>query len=201
MYGYVDHKDQVAKRLRRIEGQVRGLQQMIEEDRYCIDILTQISAATKALQAVAVELMGADGEGGLMGSYVLGLRGDRPDAGRGRRRQGRAPGELSRIEGIRVPAGFCVTTDAFRRIMADAPSIDEQLDRLSRLSPDDREAIRTLSARSAGPSKGSPSPTIWRRRSPARSPGSASTPPTPSGPARRRRTCRRPPSPASRTRT
>jgi DNA-binding FrmR family transcriptional regulator len=58
MYGYVDHKDQVAKRLRRIEGQVRGLQQMIEEDRYCIDILTQISAATKALQAVAVELMG-----------------------------------------------------------------------------------------------------------------------------------------------
>ena len=55
-------------------------------------------------------------------------------------------GELSRIEGIRVPAGFCVTADAFRRIMADAPSIDERLDRLSRLSPDDREAIRTLSA-------------------------------------------------------
>jgi DNA-binding FrmR family transcriptional regulator len=58
MYGYIEHKDQVAKRLRRIEGQVRGLQQMIEDDRYCIDILTQISAATKALQAVAVELMG-----------------------------------------------------------------------------------------------------------------------------------------------
>jgi rifampicin phosphotransferase len=55
-------------------------------------------------------------------------------------------GELSRIEGVRVPAGFCVTTDAFRRIMADAPSIDERLDRLSLLSPDDREAIRTLSA-------------------------------------------------------
>ncbi len=55
-------------------------------------------------------------------------------------------GELSRIEGIRVPAGFCVTTDAFRRIMAEAPSIDERLDRLSRLDPDDREAIRTLSA-------------------------------------------------------
>ncbi|MYZ35429.1 rifamycin-inactivating phosphotransferase [Streptomyces sp. MnatMP-M17] len=53
-------------------------------------------------------------------------------------------GGLSRIEGIRVPAGFCVTTDAFRRIMAEAPSID---DRLSRLNPDDREAIRTLSAR------------------------------------------------------
>src|SRR5437868_10760475 len=55
-------------------------------------------------------------------------------------------GELSRIEGIRVPAGFCVTTDAFRRIMAEAPSIDERLDRLSRLNPDDREPIRTLSA-------------------------------------------------------
>ena len=55
-------------------------------------------------------------------------------------------GGLSRIEGIRVPAGFCVTTDAFRRIMAEAPSIDDRLDQLSRLNPDDREAIRTLSA-------------------------------------------------------
>jgi len=58
-------------------------------------------------------------------------------------------GELSRIEGIRVPAGFCVTTDAFQRIMAEAPSIPsihDRLDRLSRLTPDDREAIRALSA-------------------------------------------------------
>src|SRR5438477_5228148 len=55
-------------------------------------------------------------------------------------------GELSRIEGICVPAGFCVTTDAFRRIMAEAPSIDDRLDRLSRLKADDREAIRALSA-------------------------------------------------------
>ncbi len=58
-------------------------------------------------------------------------------------------GELSRLEGIRVPAGFCVTTDAFQRIMALAPSIpslDNRLDRLSRLKPDDREAIRALSA-------------------------------------------------------
>ena len=55
-------------------------------------------------------------------------------------------GELSRIEGIHVPAGFCVTTDAFRRIMAEAPSIDDRLDRLAHLNPDDREAIRTLSA-------------------------------------------------------
>ncbi|HEY8322942.1 MAG TPA: rifamycin-inactivating phosphotransferase [Ktedonobacterales bacterium] len=55
-------------------------------------------------------------------------------------------GELSRIEGLHVPAGFCVTTDAFQRIMAEAPSIDDRLDRLSRLKPDDREAIRALSA-------------------------------------------------------
>lgn len=55
-------------------------------------------------------------------------------------------GGLSRIEGIRVPGGFCVTTDAFRRIMAEAPSIDDRLDQLSRLNPDDREGIRTLSA-------------------------------------------------------
>jgi len=55
-------------------------------------------------------------------------------------------GELSRIEGIRVPPGFCVTTDAFLRIMAQAPSIDDQLDRLSCLNPNDRDAIRTLSA-------------------------------------------------------
>jgi rifampicin phosphotransferase len=52
-------------------------------------------------------------------------------------------GGLSRIDGIRVPPGFCVTTDAFARIMAEAPSIDDQL---SRLNPDDREAVRTLSA-------------------------------------------------------
>ncbi|MEV6796300.1 rifamycin-inactivating phosphotransferase [Streptomyces sp. NPDC051320] len=55
-------------------------------------------------------------------------------------------GGLSRIEGIHVPGGFCVTTDAFRRIMAEAPSIDDRLDLLSRLNPDDREKIRTLSA-------------------------------------------------------
>ncbi|WP_330460320.1 phosphoenolpyruvate synthase [Streptomyces sp. NBC_00820] len=55
-------------------------------------------------------------------------------------------GGLSRIDGIRVPEGFCVTTDAFRRIMAQAPSIDDRLDQLSRSDPDDREAIRTFSA-------------------------------------------------------
>jgi phosphoenolpyruvate synthase/pyruvate phosphate dikinase len=55
-------------------------------------------------------------------------------------------GELSRVDGIRVPAGFCVTTDAFRRIMAAAPSLDDRLDQLARLNPDDGTAIRSLSA-------------------------------------------------------
>ncbi|MCW2904732.1 MAG: phosphoenolpyruvate synthase, partial [Streptosporangiaceae bacterium] len=55
-------------------------------------------------------------------------------------------GELSRIDGIRVPDGFCVTTDAFQRVVAEAPSIDAQLDLLSRVKPDDHAAIRTLSA-------------------------------------------------------
>src|SRR5258708_21429544 len=55
-------------------------------------------------------------------------------------------GELSRIEGLRVPAGFFVTTDAFQRIMAEAPSIDDRLERLSRLEPDHRQVIRALSA-------------------------------------------------------
>ena len=55
--GYSDDKEAVQKRLRRIEGQVRGLQRMVEEDRYCIDVLEQISAATRALQAVALQLL------------------------------------------------------------------------------------------------------------------------------------------------
>ncbi|MFI5256513.1 MAG: rifamycin-inactivating phosphotransferase [Gemmatimonadales bacterium] len=55
-------------------------------------------------------------------------------------------GELSRIEELRVPAGFCVTTHAFQRIMSDAPSIDDLLDRLSRVKPDDHDSIRALSA-------------------------------------------------------
>jgi DNA-binding FrmR family transcriptional regulator len=57
--GYHDNKAAVLRRLRRVEGQVRGLTRMVEEDAYCIDVLTQVSAATRALQAVALELMGA----------------------------------------------------------------------------------------------------------------------------------------------
>jgi DNA-binding FrmR family transcriptional regulator len=55
--GYTDTKADQLKRLRRIEGQVRGLQRMVEDDKYCIDVLTQVSAVTKALQAVALGLL------------------------------------------------------------------------------------------------------------------------------------------------
>jgi len=57
VYGYTPDKEAYLKRLRRIEGQVRGLQRMIEEDKYCIDVLTQVSAVTRALQSVALGLM------------------------------------------------------------------------------------------------------------------------------------------------
>src|SRR5262245_40958323 len=56
-------------------------------------------------------------------------------------------GELSRIDGVRVPGGFCVTTEAFRSLIAETPSINEELDRLSRLGTGDRDAIRSLTAR------------------------------------------------------
>ena len=57
MRGYTQDKDAYLKRLRRIEGQVRGLQRMVDEDVYCIDVLTQVSAVTRALQAVALGLL------------------------------------------------------------------------------------------------------------------------------------------------
>ncbi|MCL8026212.1 metal-sensitive transcriptional regulator [Nocardioides sp. BSK12Z-4] len=56
-HGYLKSKDDYLKRLRRIEGQARGLQRMVEEDKYCIDILTQVSAMTKALHSVSVKLL------------------------------------------------------------------------------------------------------------------------------------------------
>ena len=55
--GYIENKGDQLRRLRRVEGQVRGLQRMVESDTYCIDILTQVSAATKALEAVALGLL------------------------------------------------------------------------------------------------------------------------------------------------
>jgi DNA-binding FrmR family transcriptional regulator len=57
MPGYTGRKEDHLRRLRRIEGQVRGLQRMVEEDKYCIDILTQVSAATRALQSFSLELL------------------------------------------------------------------------------------------------------------------------------------------------
>ena len=57
MHGYTPDKDKYLKRLRRIEGQIRGLQRMVDEDKYCIDILTQVSAATRALESVALGLL------------------------------------------------------------------------------------------------------------------------------------------------
>jgi DNA-binding FrmR family transcriptional regulator len=56
-HGYIQRKDDYLKRLRRIEGQARGLQRMVDEEKYCIDILTQVAAMTKALQAVSIGLL------------------------------------------------------------------------------------------------------------------------------------------------
>jgi rifampicin phosphotransferase len=81
-----------------------------------------------------------------MGCYVLGLQEIDQSQVAIVGGKGAQLGELSRIEGVRVPAGYCVTTDAFQRIMAEARSIDDRLDLLSRAEPDDREAIRALSA-------------------------------------------------------
>jgi DNA-binding FrmR family transcriptional regulator len=57
MNGYVDNKDDLLRRLRRAEGQVRGIYRMVAEDTYCIDVLTQVSAATRALESVALSLL------------------------------------------------------------------------------------------------------------------------------------------------
>ena len=78
--GYVEDKDQLLKRLRRAEGQVRGIARMVEEDAYCIDVLTQVSAVTKALETVALQLLDdhlahcvarASAEGGEVAEDVL----------------------------------------------------------------------------------------------------------------------------------
>jgi len=57
-YGYVSEKDALIKRLHRIEGQVRGIERMVEDERYCIDILTQISAVTTALESLGLKILG-----------------------------------------------------------------------------------------------------------------------------------------------
>ncbi|GMU00988.1 phosphoenolpyruvate synthase [Corallococcus caeni] len=81
-----------------------------------------------------------------MGCYVLGLQEIDQTQVALVGGKGAHLGELSRIEGIRVPAGFCVTTEAFQRVLVEAPSFDAQLERLSRLKQDDQEQLRALSA-------------------------------------------------------
>ncbi|BBY06596.1 copper-sensing transcriptional repressor RicR [Mycobacterium noviomagense] len=77
-HGYSQQKDNYAKRLRRIEGQVRGIAKMIEEDKYCIDVLTQISAANSALRSVALNLL--DEHLGHCVSRAIAAGGDEADA-------------------------------------------------------------------------------------------------------------------------
>jgi DNA-binding FrmR family transcriptional regulator len=74
--GYITEKQALLNRLRRIEGQVRGLQRMVEDDTYCIDILTQVSAATKALETVALSLL----DGHLRHCVTDAVRADGPEA-------------------------------------------------------------------------------------------------------------------------
>ncbi len=76
VHGYSDNKDAYLKRMRRIEGQVRGIAKMIDDDQYCIDVLTQVSAATKALQAVALGLL----EEHMSGCVVDAARAGGPEA-------------------------------------------------------------------------------------------------------------------------
>jgi CsoR family transcriptional regulator, copper-sensing transcriptional repressor len=71
-YGYLADKDALLKRLRRIEGQVRGIERMVEEERYCIDILTQISAATTALDSVALKILGEHVQSCVAGALASG---------------------------------------------------------------------------------------------------------------------------------
>jgi len=76
-YGYVEQKDKLLKRLARVEGQVRGVARMVEEDRYCIDILTQLAAANTALERVALEILDDHVKHCVAGALASG---DEPDA-------------------------------------------------------------------------------------------------------------------------
>ncbi|WP_066583619.1 metal-sensitive transcriptional regulator [Cellulomonas timonensis] len=76
MHGYIQDKDDYLKRLRRIEGQVRGIARMVEDETYCIDVLTQIAAVTKALQAVSIGLVEDH-----LGHCVVNAARESPEAG------------------------------------------------------------------------------------------------------------------------
>ena len=92
-HGYMAHKDEYLKRLRRIEGQVRGLQRMVEEETYCIDILTQVSAFTKALQSLGMGLLDEHLRHCVVDAAAAGGPRSRGEAQRGLRRH-RAPGQV-----------------------------------------------------------------------------------------------------------
>src|ERR1700735_144820 len=115
MHGYTHDKDGYLRRLRRIEDQVRGLQRMIDEDKYCIDILTQVAAATKALQSVAHGLGDAVAEGlGASAAVAPPRRGRRGGGGPGGARGDPPPHPLlspeSPVMTIRRPAGHPAVT-------------------------------------------------------------------------------------------
>jgi CsoR family transcriptional regulator, copper-sensing transcriptional repressor len=77
--GYTATKDQLGKRLRRVEGQVRGIEKMVEEDRYCIDVLTQISAVQAALDKVALGLLDQHAQHCLIEGHGDGSSGEMTD--------------------------------------------------------------------------------------------------------------------------
>ena len=122
MRGYTQDKDAYLKRLRRIEGQVRGLQRMVEEDVYCIDVLTQVSAVTRALQAVALGLLEEH-----LGHCVT-------EAVRAGRRRG--PGVGPRGGRGHLPAGQVLIADPESRAQSCSGSASRaNARRLARLSP------------------------------------------------------------------
>ncbi len=76
VHGYTEHKDGLVKRLHRIEGQVRGIERMVEEDRYCIDVLTQIAAVNTALESLAFQVLDEHVRHCVAGALATGDRGD-----------------------------------------------------------------------------------------------------------------------------
>jgi DNA-binding FrmR family transcriptional regulator len=79
VHGYTENRDAVLKRLRRIEGQVRGVERMVEENRYCIDVVTQVTAIQAALDKVALELLDDHAAHCVLGAEADGERGERTE--------------------------------------------------------------------------------------------------------------------------
>ena len=108
--GYSETKQAHLKRLRRIEGQVRGIARMVEQDQYCIDVLTQVSAATKALQAVALGLLDEHLSHCVVDAVAAGRRRARHQAPRGVRRDRPAGALMSPVESTPVRASTYAVT-------------------------------------------------------------------------------------------